>query len=367
MRRFISKYMKIILIVIIAAFGVSIFYGLGQYRTSERRQAYIAQVNNVGISYNQWQDTFQNVISRYDSKTLSNMKESEINSLKNNILQQMINSELLFQKAKKDKIKIFKDDINSEIDKIKEKFSSPEEFNNVLKANKITINQLKDDIKRQLMINKVLDNAKDKINITDDELLEYYNKNKEMFFEPEKVHAQHILVNTKEEAEEILLQLKEGVIDFSELAKEKSVGPSAKNGGDLGFFARGQMVKELKEFEDAAFSLKPSEISNILKTTFGYHIIKCIEKKEAHQNTFKEAEEKISNILRYQKEVEVTKTLLSNLKADANITINYDFKSENTESSSSSEENQSDKPSEGTASQETINNNNSNNDDSSVK
>jgi predicted PurR-regulated permease PerM len=93
--------MKIILIIVIAAFGVSIFYGLGQYRSSQKTTNYIAEINGVGISYNQWQVTFQNTISRYDNKTISSMDQSTLNSLKNNILKQMINSELLLQQAKK--------------------------------------------------------------------------------------------------------------------------------------------------------------------------------------------------------------------------------------------------------------------------
>jgi parvulin-like peptidyl-prolyl isomerase len=337
MMRTIRKNMKIILIIVIAAFGVSIFYGLGQYRSSQKTTNYLAEINGVGISYNQWQATFQNTISRYDNKTISSMDQSTINSLKNNILKQMINSELLFQQAKKEKVKISKNDIDSEIDKIKENFSSPEEFDNALKANNITLNQLQDDIKKQLMINYVLGEAKNKINITDEELLEYFNKNKDSLFEPEKVHALHILVETEEEANNILNKLKEGIIDFAELAKEKSIDPSAKNGGDLGFFARGQMVKE---FEDAAFSLKPGEISGIVKTKFGYHIIKLVEKKEAYNPTFEEAKENINNILKNQKEIEATQNLISNLTDNANIIIKYDFESENQSSSSSPEETQ---------------------------
>jgi len=335
MMRVIRKNMKIILIVVIAAFGVSIFYGLGQYRSSQKTKYYIAEINGVGISYDQWQTTFQNAISRYDNKTISSMDQSTINSLKNNILQQMINSELLFQQAKKEKVIISKNDIDSEIDKIKENFSSPEEFDNALKANNITLNQLQDEIKRQLMINYVLGEAKNKINITEEELLEYFNKNKDSFFEPEKVHALHILVETEEEANNILNKLKEGIIDFAELAKEKSIDSSAQNGGDLGFFARGQMVKE---FEDAAFSLKPGEISKAIKTEFGYHIIKCIEKKEAHNPTFEEVKEQINNVLKYQKEIEATQNLVSILTDNANIIINYDFENENQSSSSSPEE-----------------------------
>lgn len=326
MMRIIRKKMKILLIIVIAFFGISIFYGLGQYRSSQQRKLYIAEVNGVGITFNQWQTAFSNAISRYDDITLSSMDQSLINSFKKNVLEQIINYELLFQQAKKEKVKISKGDINLEIDKIKDSFSSPEEFNEVLKANKLTLTQLKDDIKRQLMIQYILEEAKNKINITDYELLEYYNKNKESFFESEKVHARHILVETEEEAKNIIRQLNEGIIDFAELAKEKSICPSAENGGDLGFFARGQMVKE---FEDVAFSLKPGEISDIVKTEFGYHIIKSEEKKEEHSPSFEEVKDQINSILRYQRENEETLALISKLKEEANIVINYDFESEN--------------------------------------
>lgn len=350
MLRTLRKKMKPILIIIIVFFGISIFYGLGQYRSSQERKLYIAEVNGVGITYNQWQNTFLNAISRYDDKTLSSMDQSLINSFKKNILEQIINYELLFQQAEKEKVKISQSNINLEIDKIKDNFSTPEEFNEVLKANKITLTQLKDDIKRQLMIKYILEEAVSKINITDDNLIEYYNKNQESFFEPEKVHARHILVETEEEAKNIIYQLKEGIIDFAELAKEKSICPSAEKGGDLGFFARGQMVKE---FEDAAFSLKPGEISEIVKTEFGYHIIKCEEKKEEHSPSFEEVKDQINNTLSYQRENEETLALISKLKAEANIVINYDFESENISNQSSPEDNQTSSPPEEITSEET--------------
>jgi len=327
MLRIIRKNMKIILIVIIAAFGVSIFYGLGQYRTSggQRKTYYIAEVNKSGITSDQLQKAFLSAISRYDDKTLSSLDQSTILSFKKNILDQLINYELLYQQAQKEKVKIHSDEINLEIDKIKDNFSTPEEFNEALKANNITLTQLKEDIRRQLMINSILEETKNQISITDDELLEYYNKNKESLHEPEQVHARHILVKTEEEANNILLQLKEGITDFAEMAKEKSIGPSASSGGDLGFFARGQMVKE---FEDAAFSLEPGETSGVVQTQFGYHIIKCEERKEEYSPTFEEAKEKINNTLRQQRENEAISALNLKLKEEAVIVYNQDFDAE---------------------------------------
>jgi len=335
MMRTIRKKMKIVLILMVAFFVISFFYGFGKYKSNQSQNQnignYLAEVNGTTITYNQWLKTFQNAVSRYDNNTLSSMDQPAINSLKNNILKQMINSELLLQQATQDKIKITGDEINVEIDKVKENFSSPEEFTNVLKTNNLTINQLKEDIKRNLMITHVLDDAKSQVNITDDELKEYFNKNEESFFEPEKVHARHILVETEEEALNIIRQLKEGIVDFAELAKEKSIGPSAENGGDLGFFTKGQMVKE---FEDVAFALQPGEISDAVKTQFGFHVIKCEEKKDEHQPTFEESKEQINNFLKYQKENEIITKLISDLNENADVVINYDFESDNPDSSS---------------------------------
>ncbi len=86
-----------------------------------------------------------------------------------------------------------------------------------------------------------------------------------------QVHARHILVKSEDEANAILFDLKRGV-SFEQLAGQKSLCPSKNKGGDLGFFKKGMMVKE---FEDAAFALKPGEVSKPVKTMFGYHLIKC--------------------------------------------------------------------------------------------
>ena len=351
MLRILRKKMKFVLILMIAFFGISIFYGLGQYRSNQKRTYYIAEVNESGISFDQLQNSFLNAISQYDDTTLSSFDQSTIVSFKKNILGQLIDYELLFQQAQKEKVKISNDEINLEIDKIKDNFSSPEEFDSALKANNITLAQLKENITRQLTINKVLEETKSQVSITDDELLEYYNENQGSFLEPEQVHARHILIETEEEANNLLLQLKEGIIDFAEMAKEKSIGPSAPNGGDLGFFARGQMVKE---FEDAAFSLETGEISGVVQTQFGFHIIKCEEKKEEYSPTFEEAKENIINILKYQRENEVVSTFISKLREEAVIVYNYDFDAEIESIKSSAEEDQASDSTEQATSDETV-------------
>ena len=107
--------------------------------------------------------------------------------------------------------------------------------------------------------------------------------------EPE-VHARHILVKTEEEAKDLVKQLKAGA-DFNELAKKSSDGPSSHTGGDLGYFARGQMVKT---FEDAAFALEPGQISDPIKSEFGWHVIKVEDKRNRPVPSFEEVKDQIT-------------------------------------------------------------------------
>ena len=327
--QFIRKNIKPILLVMVVVFIVSIFYGLGQYRSSSSRSQQavniIAQVNGVGINYQQWHNVFMNFVSQYDSQTLSNIGDELLATIKNSITEQLINSTLLYQYAEKEKIDIPASKINEEIENIKNSFDSEQDFNNALRRNNLTLNQLKESLKNQYMVDQVIHNEYAQITISDEEVAEYYEEYKNYFFQPERRKISHILVEDKEEAELLLSQLNDGVIDFETTAKDKSICPSAENGGDLGYISRGQMVPE---FEEASFSLEAGSLSDIVETEFGYHIIKCFDIEEEKQLSLEEARENIANVLTSQKQSKSVDELVARLREDANIVILYDFTSE---------------------------------------
>ncbi len=150
------------------------------------------------------------------------------------------------------------------------------------------------------------------IEVSSEEAFEYYKAHRSDFKTEESIQAKHILVDNPEKAEQIYWDLKKGLF-FEEAAKQYSSCPSASVGGDLGHFSRGQMVPE---FEEAAFKLEANEISKPVKTQFGYHIIKLVERKKAGTSDFDEVEEQIKNILTGSKQnskyVEESKRLREN-------------------------------------------------------
>lgn len=129
--------------------------------------------------------------------------------------------------------------------------------------------------------------------ISDEDAEKFYNESPENFMEPEQFSARHILVATKEEHDDILKQLHEGG-SFSELAREHSTCPSKERGGDLGSFAKGQMVKE---FDDALETMEVDEIRGDVKTTYGYHIVQLTGKKPARTIPYEEVKDKIKQYL----------------------------------------------------------------------
>ena len=149
--------------------------------------------------------------------------------------------------------------------------------------------------------------------ITDAKLKAHYDANKSKYKEGETVTASHILVKTEPEAKAVLEELKAGK-NFAELAKEKSTGPSAPQGGSLGSFSRGRMVPA---FEEAAFALKAGEVSDPVQTRFGWHVIKVTEHTEGKQQDFDQAKEEIRNDL----VSEYVQSMLRNLQDKAAIEI----------------------------------------------
>ncbi len=165
---------------------------------------------------------------------------------------------------------------------------------------KKALQKLKEDLALEMWMRKKFNEVK----VSDAEAKEFYNKNKEKFKQPEMVHARHILVKSESEAKQIINELKKTPKNklrekFIELAKQKSIGPSAQRGGDLGFFKRGQMVKP---FSDAAFGLKAGEFTTKpVKTQFGYHVIYVEEKRSAQTVPFEKVKEQIKQQLKMQK------------------------------------------------------------------
>ncbi|ETT49467.1 peptidylprolyl isomerase [Paenibacillus odorifer] len=229
-------------------------------------------------------------------------------------LQSMITTELVDQEAKKANVTVTDEDINTELEDLKAQFGGEAAFNAALSQSSMTVDDLKKQMPLQVKLRKILE---PQVTVTDDEIKEYYDTNKATFSEEEQVRASHILVETKEEADAILKQLKEGA-DFATLAKEKSSDTGSKdNGGDLDFFKRGDMVAE---FSDVAFKLKVGETSDAVKSDYGYHIIKVTDHKDAKDYTLEEKKDEIRKTLVSQKVSTLSSTWLSETTEKAKIT-----------------------------------------------
>jgi len=197
----------------------------------------------------------------------------------------------------------------------------------------LSIDQVKEKIKKSLLYNKLFEpQFEGKIDVTETEANDYYNKNSAQFQVPEQVRASHILIkpdtsdpNTspndakaaaKAKAEELLKKAKQPGSDFAKLAKDNSSCPSSAKGGDLNFFKRGQMVPE---FDKVAFELEPGQISDVVETQYGYHIIKVTDKKEASTKSFEEVKKDLILMLKNQKKQTAVREYIDSLKAKADI------------------------------------------------
>lgn len=220
------------------------------------------------------------------------------------VLDQMINTELLAQNAEKEGIKVTDKEIQSSYNDLKTYVNSDEQIKKSAEDLGISDDFLKEQAKLSLLIQKSQEKFYSEEKVSDSEMKKYYDEHIDEY-KKDEVEASHILIKTtddqnkplpeadqkkaKEKAEKVLKEVKAGG-DFAELAKKYSQDPgSAANGGALGAFGKGMMVKE---FEDAAFGMEPGQVSDLVKTDFGYHIIKVTDRiKET--TSFDEAKEGI--------------------------------------------------------------------------
>jgi len=290
----------------------------------------VAKVNGVGLSQAEFDRSWEFLLQRSGIPAGHADKDGKVVELRKQVLDRLIDEELLFQEAKNLKLIVGKDVVDAEIGKARSQFPTPEAFSEALTQNKLTEDGLRAVISRNLSIQAFVENVVAKgVVVSDAEVHDFYTGNKDKFESPEQAHARHILVSVDEKADEqtrqagkakaddLLAQLKGGA-NFEELARKSSDCPSAPQGGDLGFFGHGQMVQE---FDTAAFALKPGELSGVVTTKFGYHIIKLEEKKDAGLVPELEVAPKIREYLVSQKTGAAVEQQLKTLREKAKIEL----------------------------------------------
>ena len=177
------------------------------------------------------------------------------------------------------------------------------------------------DLRKRLVVQRVMRQYQTPPTITDEQVRAYYDQSPDLY-STTQIQASHILVKDEATAREILAEVKAHPEKFADLAREKSTDTtSAKKGGDLGIFGQGRMVPE---FERAAFALKPGEISDVVKTQYGYHIITVTDRKEGERRPFDQVKEQIRATLRTKGLQEQVQAHLETLKKEAGLQINED-------------------------------------------
>lgn len=284
-------------------------------KSQQKAETVIALVNGEKI-------TQEELDKRYSS--LSAIEQSVIT--KDDMLQRLIDGKLLLQEAGNQGITVSDAELNEQMLVIRQQFPSEDALNEFLKERNFTKEEMEKQVKNQLLINKLIQQALSDINVSDKEILDFYNENKDQFYVKEnQTRAAHILIcyreavgctanYTKDEAYALISKIKEETKrkDFSELARQYSTDNSASRGGQLGIIIKGTMVPE---FEEAAFSLKVGQISDIVETQFGYHLIKRLPDKVS----LDEAKEVIKSYLIRAKQTEALELYLQQLRDSADI------------------------------------------------
>ncbi|MGE7604532.1 peptidylprolyl isomerase [Peribacillus sp. NPDC097675] len=231
---------------------------------------------------------------------------------------QLITDKIVELEAEKEGIKVTDKEIQKEIDTLAESYGGEDKLKEQLKASGSSLAEFKQDIVAYLHTKKLVE---PRITVTDDEISAYFEENKDKFAQEGQVEASHILVKDKKTADKVEKELAAGG-DFAELATKYSTDAGTKEkGGSLGYFGKGSMVAE---FEDVAFNMDVNEISDPVKTEYGYHIIKVTGVKKAKKANLEDSKAEIKEELLNNKLQEEYAVWLEEVKKDYDITNKFE-------------------------------------------
>jgi peptidyl-prolyl cis-trans isomerase C len=288
-----------------------------------------ARVNGTVILQSDLERAVENVLIRNGMD--ASQTAAFMNQFGPRLLDQLIQGKLLYQEAMKNGYEADPAKVDEVLSELSARIGSPEEFKSQMEEKGFTEETLKDNIREQLTIQRYVEEIiVPKAVVPEEAVRAAYDQNPQKFERSEEIRASHILIKAEEsdpqgkkdealeKAGDIASLARQEGSDFAALAREHSEGPSASAGGDLGFFAKGRMVKP---FEDKAFSMKVGEISDPVLTRFGYHVIQITDRREGGKISFEEAREKLAADLKNRMVGELVNRRIDELKQTAQIEI----------------------------------------------
>ena len=247
------------------------------------------------------------------------LKPEELSWFKNRVLNELVKNTLLAQEIAKNNITIDQNELDEILNQKREGYIEGA-LEKTLALEKISSDDWENSIKNMHLTKKLIqEHVNSKVSVSEKEMREYFDKSDE-FHKKEQVRALHIMVESEGEIREIKKEIRLKQKSFANLAKEYSLGPEGVQGGDLGYFEAGQMPEEF----DDVFKLKINKVSDIIRTPYGFHLFKVVDKVQERKMDFEESRSRIKKILLQDVQDKAFQEWFLKLKRNARINIKYD-------------------------------------------
>ena len=280
----------------------------------------VLSVNGEKITVKQFEKVLKAQKKIFRVQNFEELKTEELVWIKTRGLNEIIRNTLIAQEIAKENISIKQNVLESNLRKAREGYIEGA-FEKTLDLEGISIADWEKSIEKKLLTNELIhQQVNSKVSLSDKELRNYFDKNHNKFHKKEQVKALHIMVESEEEIRDIQKELRSKQKTFPALAMEYSLGPEGKQGGDLGYFEAGQMPEEF----DDVFKLKINKVSDIIKTPYGFHLLKVVDKIEERKMDFEESKSRVEKILREYLQDQAFQKWFLKLKQNAEIEIEYD-------------------------------------------
>jgi peptidyl-prolyl cis-trans isomerase C len=288
--------------------------------------AVLARVNGDEITRAEFEQNVRNIEGRAGREVPAEQRDEVLRGL----LDEMVAVRLLQQEAARRQLTVENARLEAAMKQLRSQFPTEAAFKQALVAQKMSLDDLRKEARQNLVVTDMLEQEVGKqIEVKPSDVSAFYEKNPDRFQQPEALRASHVLVllpqgadeaakaAARAKAEMVLKKARAGA-DFAALARAHSDDASKQRGGDLGFFPKGQMVPA---FEAAAFALQPNQISDVVETPFGFHVIKVTERRPARTVPFAEAAPQIEQFLKQEQQQQKTRAFVNQLKAKGKIDI----------------------------------------------